>query len=91
MKPLKTALLGAMALPLLAGIATAQQAQPIQLTNAQMDKVTAGFDLRETEISNTSWTQVSIYDGALTACPACYLTITNRAFSVESAFGPTPR
>jgi hypothetical protein len=44
MKPLKTALLGAMVLPLLAGIAAAQQAQPIHLPNAQMDKVTAGFD-----------------------------------------------
>jgi Spy/CpxP family protein refolding chaperone len=91
MKPLKTALLGAMVLPLLAGIAAAQQTQPIHLTNAQMDKVTAGFDLKETDIGNTSWTQVSIYHGALTTCPACYLTITNPAFSVESAFGPTPR
>lgn len=81
-------LCGLATLPFLAGIALADQ--PVQLSDKQMDKVTAGFDLRVTEISNTSWTQVSIYDGALTACSACYLTILSRPFSVESAFGPTP-
>jgi len=81
-------LYGVAVLPFLAGVALAEQ--PIQLSDKQMDKVTAGFDLRVTEISNTSWTQVSIYDGALTACSACYLHIVSRPFSVESAFGPTP-
>lgn len=87
-RDMKSLLYGLAALPFLAGVALA--GQPMQLSDKQMDNVTAGFDLRVTEISNTSWTQVSIYDGALTACSACYLTIVSRPFSVESAFGPTP-
>jgi len=85
---MKTLLCGLAALPFLAGVALA--GQPVQLSDNQMDKVSAGFDLRRTEISNTSWTQISIYDGALTPCSACYLTIVSRPFSIESAFGPTP-
>jgi hypothetical protein len=81
-------LCGLAALPFLAGVALADK--PLQLSDKQMDKVTAGFDLRRTEISNTSWTQISIYAGALTPCSACYLSIVSRPFSVESAFGPTP-
>jgi hypothetical protein len=81
-------LCGLAALPFLASVALADQ--PVQLSDKQMDKVTAGFDLRKTEISNTSWTQISIYAGALTPCSACYLSILSRPFSVESAFGPTP-
>ena len=79
---------GVAALPFLAGVAFADQ--PMQLSDKQMDKVTAGFDLRVTEISNTSWTQISIYDGPLTACSACYLRIVSRPFSIQSAIGPTP-
>ena len=86
---MKRLLYGLAALPLLAGVAFADQ--PVQLSDKQMDKVTAGFDFFRVEISNTSWTNVSIYDGPLIACPACYLTIISRPFSVESAFGPTPR
>lgn len=85
---MKKLLCGLAALPFLAGIALADQ--PVQLNDKQMDKVTAGFTDRETIISNTSWTQVSIYDGSLTSCSACYLTILSRPFSIESAFGPTP-
>jgi hypothetical protein len=81
-------LYGLAALPFLAGVALADK--PVQLSDKQMDKVTAGFDLNVTERSNTSWTQISIYDGALTACSACYLRILSRPFSIESAFGPTP-
>jgi hypothetical protein len=81
-------LYGVSVLPFLAGVALAET--PIKLSDKQMDKVTAGFDLRVTEISNTSWTQISIYDGALTACSACYLNIVSRPFSIESAMGPTP-
>ena len=77
------------ALPFLAGIALADQ--PVQLNDKQMDKVTAGFTDFETIISNTSWTQVSIYSADLTECPACYIQIDSRAFSVQSAFGPTPK
>ena len=85
---MKKLLCGLAALPFLAGVALAEQ--PMQLSDQQMVKVTAGFDLFLTERSNTSWTQVSIYDGSLTSCSACYLTILSRPFSVESAFGPTP-
>jgi len=85
---MKQLLYGLAVLPFLAGLALAEQ--PMQLSDKQMDKVTAGFDLRLIEISNTSWTQVSIYDGALLPCNQCYLTIVSRPFSVQSAFGPTP-
>jgi hypothetical protein len=85
---MKKLLCGLAVLPLLAGIALADQ--PVQLSDKQMDNVTAGFDLSVIERSNTSWTQISIYAGALTPCSACYLSIVSRPFSVESAFGPTP-
>jgi len=85
---MKKLLSGLAALPLLAGVALADQ--PLQLSDKQMDKVTAGFDLSVIERSNTSWTQISIYDGRLIPCNQCYLTIVSRPFSVQSAFGPTP-
>jgi hypothetical protein len=54
-----------------------------------MDKVTAGFDFRETDNANTSWTQVS----SMPVPPAlrvklCFLHISNPALSIESKFGP---
>jgi hypothetical protein len=92
---MKKLLCGLAVLPLLAGIALADQ--PVQLSDKQMDNVTAGFDLSVIERSNTSWTQISIYErGTLLPCNQCYLTIggtgdpVSRAFSVQSAFGPTP-
>ena len=85
---MKGLLYGLAVLPFFAGIALA--GQPMQLSDKQMDKVTAGFSLCETDVSNTSWTQVSIYSGSLTSCSQCYLNVTSRPFSVESAFGPTP-
>lgn len=85
---MKKLLYGLAALPLLAGVALADQ--PMQLSDKQMDKVTAGFDLNVIERSNTSWTQVSIYGAGLIPCNQCYLTISSRPFSVQSAFGPTP-
>jgi hypothetical protein len=88
-------LCGLAALPFLAGAALADQT--LQLSDTQMDKVTAGFDLSVIERSNTSWTQISIYEtGRLLGCNQCYLVIggtgspSSRAFSVQSAFGPTP-
>jgi hypothetical protein len=84
---MKRLLYGVAALPFLAGVALAQ---PMQLTSRQMDRVTAGWDLFVTEVSNTSWTQVSVYNKPLTSCSSCYLVITNPALSVESQFGPTP-
>jgi hypothetical protein len=79
---------GLAALPFVAGLALA--GEPMQLNDKQMDKVTAGFDLNEIDISNTSWTQVSIYSTSLVPCSLCYLDIVTRPFSVEAAFGPTP-
>lgn len=92
---MKKLLCGVAALPFLAGVALA--GEPMQLNDGQMDNVTAGFDLSVIEKSNTSWTQVSIYEtGTLLPCNQCYLVIggagnaVSRAFSIQSAFGPTP-
>ncbi|HLG85837.1 MAG TPA: hypothetical protein VKZ79_01420 [Alphaproteobacteria bacterium] len=76
------------ALPFLGGLAIAEPTQTIRLDNDQMDTVTAGWSVHETEVSNTSWTQVSVYDAPLTACSECYLVITSDSISVESKFGP---
>lgn len=80
-------LYGLAALPLLAGVALA--AEPMQLSSLQMDKVTAGWDLAEVDISNTSVTVVSIYERPhnTITCPGCYLLINNFAFSVGSQIG----
>jgi hypothetical protein len=78
---MKGLLYGVVALPFLAGIAWAQQ--PMQLTNKQMDRVTAGTFIEE--ISNTSATAVSIFQtpsllestpNAFT-CSDCYLVINH--------------
>jgi hypothetical protein len=81
-------LYGLAALPLLAGVAMAQE--PMKLSDQQMDKVTAGWDLRELDISNTSVTLVAIYQrpSNTISCSSCFLLINNPAFSVASAFGP---
>jgi hypothetical protein len=64
---MKKLLYGLAALPFLAGVALADQ--PVQLSDNQMDKITAGFDLSVIERSNTSWTQISIYEtGRLLPC-----------------------
>ena len=85
---MKKTLYGAIALPLLMGIGMAQQSWAAQLSDAQMDKVTAGFGFRETDNANSSWTQVSLYAGPLLPCDICFLAIRNPALSVESKFGP---
>jgi len=85
---MKKTLYGVIALPLLMGIGMAQQSWAAQLTDAQMDKVTAGFDFSETDNANTSWTQLSLYAGPLKSCDVCFLTISNPALSVQSKFGP---
>jgi len=64
---------GLAALPLLAGVAFAEPAkqsndgkglakQPMQLSNEQMDKVTAGIDFWEKTISDESVTIVSLHE-----------------------------
>lgn len=80
------------ALPLLAAPAWAA---PVQLSDKQMDKVTAGF--LEVDRSNTSltvitmWFRPSIRDEEtpnFVACSKCYLLINTSTFSIASNFGP---
>jgi len=103
-------LCGFAALPLIAGVASAQQVknsndskalvkQPTQLSEQQMDKVTAGFHFQDFETFNSGWVGVKIYEGtnvllpgtaatsstaAVPDCGACYLYIHNSAGSVGS-------
>lgn len=86
---MKKALFAVVALPFLAGIAMAKSPQPINLTSAQMDHVTAGWSLTEMDPSNTSWTKVSVYSSFPSSCSSCYLFMSNPALSVESKFGPS--
>jgi hypothetical protein len=78
-------------LPLLAGVAAAQ---PLQLTDRQMDRVAGGFF--EIDRSNTSVTILSIFQrpylldstGNTLSCPTCYLLIVTPTISIGSQFGP---
>ena len=72
---------------------TAALAQPMQLTDRQLDKISAGYF--EIDVSNTSltivsiWFRPSLYDETtpnLIVCPTCYLLIVNPVFSVASHF-----
>jgi len=78
---MKALLYGIAALPFIATLAVAQ---PLQLSNSQMDKVNAGFSDFETLVWNSGATQVSIYSTPLAACSACYLRIVGPAISVQS-------
>jgi hypothetical protein len=75
-------------LALLPFLSLAAHAQPSQLSESQMDGVTAGFGLVEHDISNTSTSAISIYKGPI-VCQTCYLNITSTAVSVVSNFGQT--
>jgi hypothetical protein len=93
-------LCGIAALPLLFGVALAESPkqsndskaaakQPIQLSEKQMDQVSAGFKFFEVDIFNTGLTVVSVYQpGNTIICPSCYLVINNFALSVASQMGP---
>jgi hypothetical protein len=96
---MKKFLCGLAVLPFLSTVALAQPAnvgsatQPMRLSENQMDSVTAGFSLREADISNTSWTAVSVWEpggNALPACASCFLVIQNPSLSIESLFGVAP-
>ena len=69
---------------------------PAQLSDSQMDSVTAGFTFQEEEVSNTSWTQVRVWQAPQMAggndiiCGKCYIVVNSPALSVGSAFGPLP-
>ena len=81
----------AVVLPFVTDIAAAQ---PVQLTNNQMDKVAAGHF--EIDVSNVSVTMVDLWfrtsfdvpTGNHIVCSACYLNITSPVFSIASKFGP---
>src|SRR5512146_2466279 len=93
---MKKLLIGISILPFVAGVALAQSPQPadqkvasaapMQLTGDQMDKVTAGWSLFETDTSNVSVVQVSVWSGPLATCGSCYLKIVNPNVSVQSIF-----
>lgn len=97
---MKSVLYGLAALPFLVGIALA--GQPAQLSDTQMDKVTAGWDASISETSNTSVTAISVYSGtptnaALIAADtppgliaSVYLDIANGRLDVTSAFLSAP-
>jgi hypothetical protein len=87
---MKKTLCGLALVSALSAAAVAQAAPPAQLSDTQMDSVTAGFKLFETEISNTSWTQIGIYTALPRTCTSCFLNISNATFSVSSNFGPVP-
>lgn len=68
---------GLAALPLIAGVASAETPKsavvakkPVALSEKQMDQVTAGFALAELDVSNTSWTLVLAYTSRSNALPA---------------------
>lgn len=76
-------------LALLPFMSTVALAQPLQLNADQMDVVTAGWHTHEIDISNTSWTEVSVWQPLQVNCGNCYLKIQSQALSIQSAFGPT--
>ncbi len=88
---MKKVAIGLLALPFLAGAAAAQQ--PVQLSAAQLDRVTAGF--LEIDLSNTSGTVVSIFQRPFLTdatpngivCSTCFLVINTPTFSIASQFG----
>lgn len=69
-------------------------AQPTQLSNAEMDRVSAGFF--ELDVSNTSATAISIFQRTnffttahdTIVCSGCYLQIDSPTISIASQFGP---
>lgn len=90
---MKTFLYGIAALPLLATVSfaqpldtTAPAKQPMQLSENQMDHVTAGWSFLELTNSNTSTSMVSVYQSPSNtiSCTSCYLSIQNPALSVVS-------
>lgn len=74
----------------------ASSLQPMQLNDTQMDTVTAGFTFQEEDSSNTSWTQVRVWQAAQEPggnniiCGKCYIMVNSPALSIGSAFGPLP-
>lgn len=93
---MKRFLFGLAALPFLAGVSLA--AQPVPLSDTQMDKVTAGFDFAELDIQNGGTVFVAINTPAVTCIADAYLCITGttytsttphvQSFQLQAQFGP---
>jgi hypothetical protein len=104
-------LYGLAALPLIAGVALAEPVKsndgkkPMQLSDQQMDKVSAGWHYQSVEGFNTGFVVERVYQAStVTAsstplygldnnivCVSCYLLINNHALSVGSTIygGPS--
>jgi hypothetical protein len=91
---MKRLFFGLAVLPFLAGVSLA--AQPVPLSDTQMDAVTAGFDFLETNIQNLGTVRVAI-DLPAVACPTagCFLSIVGTpfpagvdSFQLKASFGP---
>jgi hypothetical protein len=90
---MKRLLIGLAVLPFLAGVSLA--AQPVPLTDTQMDKVTAGFDFHEREVTNTGVAEVWVDITGLHPCAVCYLHVAGtpypsgaQSLEVTGQFGP---
>jgi hypothetical protein len=81
-KQMKRLIFGVAALPLLTGLALA--GQPVQLTDNQMDKVTAGVVFSEVDISDLSVSSIAINEPQI-PCSGCYLNIVSPFFNLEAA------
>jgi hypothetical protein len=99
---MKRLLFGLVVLPFAAGIALAgppvprgdQQPAPTQLSDEQMDGITAGFDFREIDIQNLGSVGVLI-NNPPAACTGCFLSIKGttfpagvQSFQLFAEFGP---
>jgi len=89
---MKSFLYAVAALPLLTGVAFAtepvtKQQQPMQLTNKQMDKVTAGFTFTELTVSNTSAILVTV-DVVPPVLVGHFLSVISKNLSVQATFLP---
>ena len=90
---MKRLLFGLAALPFLAGVSLA--ADPVPLSDKQMDTVTAGFDFRELDIQNGGSVWVGINVPKVTILAGSYLSIAGTAypagvqsFQLQAQFGP---
>jgi len=91
---MKRFLFGLAALPFLAGVSLA--ADPVPLTDKQMDRVTAGFDFVEVDIQNGGTVAVGINVPPAGCAATAYLCIAGtpyaggalRSFQLQAFFGP---
>jgi hypothetical protein len=94
---MKRLLLGLAVLPFIAGISLA--AQPVPLSDQQMDTVTAGFDFTELDVQNLGTVRVDINLPPVAFPPggcSCFLQINGttfagsgtQSFQLFAAFGP---